>query len=711
MIQMPEERAAAKVAHDFPTDWQAVIFRNYGMIGEGRIAAAIGATEETVRREAQRLGLEKIVYRPVWREKGYITVIRNNWNLLSYRQLLLLLDATPEWLAFTLKEDDFLDVKLGDFKPVVAEPVYAPLTEEQARATEKIAAVVRKNRIAPEAEPFGFEFPAAGAPRANGVFSDTIIYSYYALYGDAFMGDVSENFSDELLGAYAARGINGIWMQGVLSCLSAYPFDPSSGDDYLVRRKNLSALIEKCARYGIRIFLYFNEPRALPGEAFVGREGQMGERLGDYFALCTSAEETKRYLYDAVKDLFSACPDLGGLITITMSENLTHCCSKKLPGEVQCPRCAARGAEEVSAEINNIMMRAVRDSGSSAKVIANLWGWDGFMGWDTARTKRGIDLLDGDVEVMLISENSKEVQKGGVKSSVIDYSISNVGPSARSRELLEYAKKRGHRIFAKVQINNSWEMSAAPYLPVFDLIREHAENLEKIGVDGLMLSWTLGGYPGGGLDYLAALCCGEGEAWYGEAFGENAGRARRAVAIFSEAFREFPFCLDTLYRGPQNTGSSLLWFEKPTGRKSTMVGYPYDDLDGWRGVYGADVWTAQMGKVSEGWKRGLEILREAEGNAQYARLRRVAEVCYAHFYSSFLAAEFVEKREKPECRAEVAALLSEEYRNARALYAAQCEDASIGFEASNQYYYNENAFLEKFVNLEALAARFGGSDD
>jgi hypothetical protein len=45
---------------------------------------------------------------PEQRERGYITLIRRNWHLLPYEQLLELLEMTPERLAFTLREDDFM---------------------------------------------------------------------------------------------------------------------------------------------------------------------------------------------------------------------------------------------------------------------------------------------------------------------------------------------------------------------------------------------------------------------------------------------------------------------------------------------------------------------------------------------------------------------------------------------------------------------------
>ncbi len=59
----------------------------------------------------------------------------------------------------------------------------------------------------------------------------------------------------------------------------------------------------------------------------------------------------------------------------------------------------------------------------------------------------------------------------------------------------QVARQHGLKTVAKVQFNNTWELSSVPYLPVMDLVAEHCSRLSKVGVDGLMLSWSVGGYP------------------------------------------------------------------------------------------------------------------------------------------------------------------------------------------------------------------------
>ena len=70
-----------------PTAWQTVIFRNFGYVRQERIAAVLRCDAQTVEDEAKRLGLLNVDYCKDFEERGYITIIRNNWFLLPYDQL------------------------------------------------------------------------------------------------------------------------------------------------------------------------------------------------------------------------------------------------------------------------------------------------------------------------------------------------------------------------------------------------------------------------------------------------------------------------------------------------------------------------------------------------------------------------------------------------------------------------------------------------
>ena len=63
----------------FPTQHQAVIFRNWGMIPPDRLARVLKTSEENIRRCAADMGLRPVgSVDPRWLTRGYITIIRQN---------------------------------------------------------------------------------------------------------------------------------------------------------------------------------------------------------------------------------------------------------------------------------------------------------------------------------------------------------------------------------------------------------------------------------------------------------------------------------------------------------------------------------------------------------------------------------------------------------------------------------------------------------
>ena len=128
------------------------------------------------------------------------------------------------------------------------------------------------------------------------------------------------------------------------------------------------------------------------------------------------------------------------------------------------------------------------------------------------------------------------------------YSISSVGPGPQAVDNWKAAQAAGLRTVAKVQVNNSWELSTVPYLPVMDLVAEHCRNLASAGVDGTMLSWSLGGYPSPNLEIAARFRAKPTPAIdevldviAAERYGtEGRPLARKAWSAFSTAFRHTP---------------------------------------------------------------------------------------------------------------------------------------------------------------------------
>ena len=264
---------------------------------------------------------------------------------------------------------------------------------------------------------------------------------------------------------------------------------------------------------------------------------------------------------------------------------------------------------------------------------------------------------------------------------------------------MKKARETGHIVYGKIQASNSWECSTVPYLPVFDLVYEHLENLSAQGVNDLFLTWTLGGYPSPSVSLASAY--GKGfdlDGWYENFYGENAQGVHGGVRVLCDAFREYPFSIGALYLSPKTLACANLWELTPEEKSSTMVCYAYDDYEAWIAPYPYEVYVGQLEKLLNGWKRGIALLSDLPQTEKIAELVRYAKVSYAHFYADLLQTQFAKYKREQDV-AKMRACVKAEKENAKGLLALIREDGRVAFEASNHYFYTERNLLEKILRM------------
>jgi len=719
--------AALSFSH-FPDRLHAFVWRNWSLVPLERMARVVGARTPEIGRMGRAMGLGAPPR--VSREqqaRSYITVIKRNWHLLPYEQLLELLDWPAEKLAFTLREDDFLFVKLGNLKPRCERLRYQAPDATALRREKEIAAIVKDEFPGGVGggEPL-FSFvrelsrPPGGQSQRAEPSGLKFCYSYFALYGDPLLETETDPYPEGFLARLAEVGVTGVWLQAVLYKLAPFPWEPARGEHYEERLRNLKKLVARAGRHGIKVLLYLNEPRAMPQQFFQDRPELKGVSEGAYAALCTSQPEVQRFIVEAVASICRAVPELGGFFSITASENLTNCWSHG--GGARCPRCGKRPPAEVIAEVNALFSRGIHAAGSSARLIA--WDW----GWNDAWAGDAIRALPRDAALMSVSEWRLPIERGGVKSEVGEYSISAVGPGPRALEHWRMAREHGLEVIAKIQAGNTWELSAVPYIPAMANVARHAENLHRAGGRELMLGWTLGGFPSANLEVVSeTLACGSSDQGMRRVAERRFGPALAPAVVeawrgFSTAFSQFPFHIGVVYSGPQQLGPANLLWREPTGFRATMVGFPYDDLDTWRAIYPPDVFIQQFDKMADGFEKSLAVLRHVAEEvrprlsgvqrASFEGECRVAEAAAIHFRSVANQARFVLARhaaaatsnsaERATQQASMERVLQDEISLARRLHQIQSRDSRIGFEASNQCYYVPADLAEKVLNCRYL---------
>ncbi len=718
----------------FPTRMHAFIWRNWTTASLETMAKVLETTPGRVREAGRSMGLppHHDAARDL-KKRGYISLIRRNWNLVSYDQMLVLLGWDAGQLESTLLDDDFLWVKMGGMRPAVPPVRYAPPSPATQRRCAEIKKTVREHFGGEWDHPGEARFAFVGQlsaplaayhPPAGGGDAPRIIYSYFAPYGDPLLDPEADPFPEGLLQRLSLRGVNGVWLHVVLHQLTASTLIPGLGEGHETRLKNLRRLARRTQEYGISIYLYMNEPRAMPLSFFEGREELLGVVEGERGALCTSVPLVRQWMKESLTHIFREVPELGGVFAITASENLTNCWSHRDAGK--CPRCSKRAPEEVIAEVNRTIAEGVWEGNPRARVIVWDWGWPDGTAWGKERWAAGIlRRLPAGVWHMSVSEWSKPVCRGGVTTTVGEYSISVPGPGPRALRLWKIAKEKGLPAVAKIQVNNTWELSAIPYLPVMNLIAEHIAGLREAGVDGLMLSWSLGGYPSpnlGLVQYMQEHTTADSRASLryiaGKRYGKEAAPgALKAWEIFSRAFTEFPYGLG-IYFAPMQYGPANPLYPGPTHRQATMLGFPYDDLKKWRGVYPDSILASQFEKLAGEWQKGLSPLAgavEKAGNMLWKEHAeedlRFATAAWLHFRSVACQIRFVMVRDSLLAGVtdqKTAAAMShtlrelarEESRLAKELFSLTREDSRIGFEASNHYYYFPVDLVEKVINCD-----------
>lgn len=731
---------AALVSHHFPDRVHEFVWRNWQAVEPPKLAKIVGASERDITALAATMGLPPGAKVPrELRERGYITLIRRNWHLLPYEQLLELLEMTPERLAFMLREEDFLWIKLGRLKPKCEPLRYRPPDEAAQRRAVEIRRVVEADfgeEIRRPAEPrFAFvrqlsrpmdsssQKPVADGPRCL-----RLVYSYVALYGDPLLNPKLNPYPDGLLERLSAAGINGVWLHAVLRDLApGGKTFPEFGVGHERRLSNLRALVKRARKYGVGVYLYLNEPRAMPAAFFTNRPALAGVREGESTALCTSQPAVRQWMEDALAFVFEQAPGLGGVYAITASENLTSCASH---GDWRsCEHCKTRSDADIISEVAAVIEAGVHRGNARANVLLSDWGWRGH-----GSAPDIIARLPKSVWLMSVSEWSLPIERGGIKSTVGEYSISSVGPGPRALAHWQAAQQAGLKTGAEIQFNNTCEIASLPYLPVMDLVAEHCSKLVSAArLDGMLIGWTMGGYPSPNLQLAERLSRAPAlepdtvlDALAQERFGAaGAPHARKAWTLMSDAFRQYPFHVSVVYTSPVQCGPANALYRAKTGYKATMWGIPYDDLDGWRGPYPPEVFAAQFEKIVAGWQPGIAELRLAVEKSPPGRRGevqadlRLAQAAAIHFQSVANQARFILARdalarapatlpaeERRRLRVEAARCLESEIGLARELFTLTRQDSRIGFEPSCQYFYLPLDLVEKVVACRWLLEQF-----
>ena len=216
-----------------------------------------------------------------------------------------------------------------------------------------------------------------------------------------------------------------------------------------------------------------------------------------------------------------------------------------------------------------------------------------------------------------------------------------------------------------------------------------------------MMSWTLGGYPSVNVNLVSNIDNNfDYDKWLSDVYDKDVKQIKLGINYLSKAFKLLPYSQSLLYMSRLQIGPTNLLYKTKTNRTSTMVTYPYDDISNWLGSYDRDTFVSSLSKLIKIYKKGIKVLSNIDSNNYLTNeLIRNAKAYLINIESLLNQYLYIEARDNGSN--DLKKYINKEYKLTKELYALAALDSKIGFEASNQYYYTQNSFLEKIINIKS----------
>ncbi|OGV80340.1 MAG: hypothetical protein A3K19_04225 [Lentisphaerae bacterium RIFOXYB12_FULL_65_16] len=481
---------------------------------------------------------------------------------------------------------------------------------------------------------------------------------------------VLDAYPETYLLRMAHHGFNGIWLRGRLHEMVKVRAFPEFGLDSDRILRDVNTLVQRAAKYGIKVFFYFNEPLAMRKDSgFFDRYPHLkGQSHGseEVFAMCTSTPEVQVFLRDGMKYLFTKVSGLSGVILITASEFHTHCFShfatrNQAPGvwreKMECPRCRTRTPQAVIGEVIGCINDGVKAARPDAEVIAWNWSWTLY---EDEPQPGVIKALPKGVGVMADFERGGKRVTDGFKHMVDEYSQTYVGPSERFRGTAKVARETKRGMYAKLQIGVTHEIASVPYFPVYRKLAEKFLSLNRQHAIGAMECWNFGNILSPNTELANAF------SWaplpksidaYLRRIAERDFGAKAAAPLvkawdcFARATEHYPFSIPLLYWGPQHFGPAFPLYFKPVNRHMPIpwllpadVKYDTDfswmqytkfgdEIANYLGPFTPEKLVSCFDNLVREWQRGVDFMRKA--------LRGVPKSCRANAEREYTVAAAV----------------------------------------------------------------------
>lgn len=509
---------------------------------------------------------------------------------------------------------------------------------------------------------------------------------------DELENDV-DYYPDEYLNRLAHDGANGIWIYTYFRKLFTFDEFPEYGKGREGHILKLKRIIEKCKRYGIKVYLFAIEPEYLNPEMTKKHPNAVGYTRSDgNSSFCSYTPIGEKYCKEMIGKIFTELPGIGGLIDITDGERLTVCSNF---GVNHCPVCGHIPRGEILAHTLELFSDGKRKAGTDGEFIS--WTY-GHRYWKYEDIEEYVKKAPSDVMLMQNFEDAGFEEQLGKIRCAYDYWLSYTGPSQLFVHTAECAKKYGKTMFAKLQVCTSHEIGSVPYIPVPGILFDKYKKCYEYDVRGVMQCWYSGNYScmmskmAGDLSFCEDFSDKEAtllelaSKYYGKS---RAGKIVKAWDLFEKAYKNYPINILFSYYGPMHDSIAWKLALDPKDKELPRSWFTVDALDGDRISdclgYGhtLDEVIELADKMKTLWNEGLVYLSDLEDD----ELVYVSKAIGVLFESGYNILRFYSlreelahgKKEKISVLDEMESIVNTEIENSRKMIELCKKDNRLGY--------------------------------
>ncbi len=442
----------------------------------------------------------------------------------------------------------------------------------------------------------------------------------------------TDYYPDGYLSRLMHDGVNAIWVYEDMDQIVRSSYIGEFGQNYAPRLEKLNALVEKCARYGIKVFLFMIMPMSLEEPTVSKRYPRIAEKYPQVrgnssrgpAGFCTYSEFGEKYLSEAIENLAGSAPKLGGIMSITFGERVTSCGNTWPDLESvwhnNCPYCKDKTRMEIVAHTIDIVEKSMKKVNPEMEFIS--WTY-GHRGQPFSVIGEYVDRCSKTVAMLQNFEDDGRVEQLGKTRFAFDYYLCYAGPSDMFAFTAKRAVAQNKKIYAKMQICCSHELATVPYIPVPGLVYDKMTRAKDLGVTGVMESWFFGNYPCLMSKAAGMLASAKEYATKRTFLTELAGlyfddKEKNAVVTaweyFEKAYTAYPVNVMFNYYGPMHDGVvwelALLPKNFPLPRTWQLTDIPDGDRIGECLFAGHTIEEVIIltDTLKENWRKGCEVL-------------------------------------------------------------------------------------------------------